>query len=81
MTKHKIFLEKLPAKDANDFAVDAGYFGPPEGQHVSMNHYIYARTSVDRAWEYPADEAFRIVGEMLAKGYLARCEPPVSVTR
>lgn len=80
MSTHKIFLEALQAKDRNDFAVDAGYYGPAN-QHVDMNHYIYCRTSADKAWTYSAVDAFNIVGEMLAKGYAARCEPPVTVTR
>lgn len=80
MTKHLIFLEALLPRDAKDFVVPAGYFGPTD-QHVSMNQYIYCRTTSDRAWTYSADEAFRIVGEMLAKGYSARCEPPITRTR
>lgn len=80
MTKHRIFLEALPARDAKDFAVPAGYFGPTD-QHVSMNRYIYCRTTEDKAWTYSAAEAFALVGEMLDLGFGARCEPPVEVAR
>jgi hypothetical protein len=80
VTEHKIFLEALPANDSKDFAVPAGYFGPAD-QHVDMNHYIYCRTTAEKAWTYSADQAFSLVGEILAKGYPARCEPPVTRTR
>jgi hypothetical protein len=78
--KHRIVLEALPANDEKDSAVAEGYFGPT-GESVQMNQYLYCRTTAERAWTYSADEAFRIVGEMLEKGYPARCEPPVTRTR
>ena len=81
MTKTtKIFLEALPANDRKDRVTEAGYYGPTD-QHVDMNRYIYCRTTADRAWTYSEDEAFDLVGEMLAKGFRARCEPPVTRTR
>lgn len=76
MIKHKIFLEALAPNDSKDFYVPAGYFGPIK-QYVGMNHYLYCRTSEDNAWTFSSDNAVKIVSEMQAKGYPARCEPPV----
>ena len=75
--KHKIFLE---AVDAVMMPLPAGFYGTVE-EPVSINQYIYFRTSEDKAWEYDSKTAFDIVGDMQRKGYPARCIPPVTITR
>ena len=76
--KHKIFLEAI---DDVMWPLPEGFYGPKEDGPVNMNHYIYCRTSENRAWEYRDIEAFKIVEDMQRMGYPARCVPPVTITR